>query len=171
MTSRHAWTSIPTMTATGARWNRSISINLNIFLPDGESEEEDQELSPPVPFDSQAISDVIPGSASVTELSLALVELQRKFKISVDAMDRVAELVQIATGENSRSPSFAKARALEEESDIDFRVVDCCVNDDCVFENAPSYCDQNGFRQQGHLHKCPYCESRHVLVGPDEGKE
>ena len=77
-------------------------------MVDGESEEEDQERSPPVPFDSQAISDVIPGSASVIELSLALVELQRNFKISVAAMDRVAELVQIATGENSGSPSFAR---------------------------------------------------------------
>ena len=123
-----------------------------------------------VPFDMRPISDAIPNAASVAEVSLALIELQRKFKISVAAMRCFSELLQIATGEGSRSPTFTEARAVQEDSDVNYRVVDCCVNDDCVFENAPKHCDPNKLRQHRDLRKCPVCsESRYVLVGPDKG--
>jgi hypothetical protein len=121
-------------------------------------------------FVDQPISEHIPSAPSIAEISIALVELQRKFKISVAAMDRFAGLLRIATGSSSVAPKFSEARAMQEESDIDFRVVDCCVNDDCVFENAPAQCDPTGARQHADLHKCPNCdESRFVLVGSDKG--
>jgi hypothetical protein len=119
----------------------------------------------------EPISETIPEAASVAEMSLALVELQRKFKISTAAMTRFAELINIATGPQSVSPSFGNARSLQEEGDLDFRVVDVCVNDDVVFEDAPIECDPDGKRQHANRHKCPICkESRYVLVGPEKGK-
>jgi hypothetical protein len=136
-----------------------------------ESEIEEIEAQPVQMEVDKPISDLIPSAASVAEISLALLELQRKFKISVVAMERFADLLQIATGPGSLAPKFSHARAMEQEFDVDFRVVDCCVNDDCVFENAPRQCDRRGTRQHADCHKCPVCkQSRYVLVGPDKGK-
>jgi hypothetical protein len=135
------------------------------------SEDENEEQKKPKPFDFRPISDSFPNMASVAEISLALVELQRKFKISGAAMDRFAQLLQVATGDNTRAPAFSQAKAMQEEGDVDFRTVDCCVNDDCVFDNAPKHCDPNRTRQFKYKDKCPVCnEPRYVLVGPDRGK-
>ena len=89
---------------------------------DTDTDTERKELEP-TPVDHRPVSDVIPGP-SVAQMSLALIELQRRFKISQAAMDAVAELVQVATGEASRSPSYFSARSLAEKSDLDYRVVD-----------------------------------------------
>lgn len=87
-------------------------------------------------------------------------------------MDRVAELIQTVTTVHGRSlaPSFARAR---DTGDIDksYSTIDCCVNDDCVYSNAPRRCDPTGARQNAQKHKCPICaESRYVLEGPEKGK-
>jgi len=134
-----------------------------------EGENTDQE-SEHAPLVDEPVSAAIPGGPSVAQISLALIAIQRRFKVSTAAMDSFAELLKVATGEGSRSPSFFSARSMEEKSDIDYRVVDVCPNDCCVFENAPKHCDPRGMRHHGGLQKCPEChESRNVLVGPDKG--
>jgi hypothetical protein len=135
------------------------------------TDDEDNMLNEPVPINHKPVSDFIREGSSVAQVSFALVELQRRFKLSKAAMDSVAGLLQVTTGQGSCAPSFFSACAMADKADLDYRTVDVCVNDCCVFENAPHSCDPTGERQNGARSICPGChESRYVLLGPDKGK-
>jgi hypothetical protein len=135
-----------------------------------EKEEEEEEARKEIPIDHSPVSDLVPEGATVAQVGFALVEIQRRFKLPTVAMDSFAELLQVTTGEGSRAPSFFAARGMSDKSGVDYRVVDVCINDCCVFDNAPFHCDPAGTRQHGGRSKCPEChESRYVLLGPQKG--
>jgi hypothetical protein len=106
-------------------------------------------------------------TASLFDAIELLLGLQREYNISKEAMRAVFDTMRVLLPPTHRLCGYDQAvRAIQKYGIQEIQVVDSCVNDCVLFENAPVQRDVNLERQLADYQHCPICaEARFDAAG------